>query len=257
LESKQNITDIAPGFLKDFLPFISPKLFEIINIPELTIKMSKMGFNYLFNKNTDKYSKNLLTYLPKRFDLLTLDSNFSSDSKISKKEYGESILEFYFSQINYGKVIFLDLRSERFNLGPEQIYFEPNGMWYQFSGGFREGLTQVYEGFYLEKEDIFEMGLEKIKLIDPHDNNEIKNEMKNLFKSHFGEALNSPIKFKMSDFQESFHQIFSFLYKQNKNLPSEFTFLGIYLVTLYLNLSSIEESLDVKASYLKAISKTF
>ena len=35
--------------------------------------------------------------------------------------------------------------------------------------------------------------------------------MKKLFSAHFGEALNSPIKFSMKDFQESFHQVFSFL----------------------------------------------
>ena len=98
-------------------------------------------------------------------------------------------------------------------------------MWFDFSSGFRSGLSEVYEGFYEQKDDVFEKGLIKIKLIDESDSEEIKSEMKKLFSAHFGEALNSPIKFSMKDFQESFHQVFSFLFKQGKQLPSEFTFL--------------------------------
>ncbi len=252
MESKQNITDIAPGFLKDFLPFISPKLFEIINIPDLSIKMSKMGFNYLFNSGVDGHSKKLEDQLPVNIEFQTLDSEFSENSKITNKAYGESVLELFFSQIRAEGAIFLDLRSERFNLGDETIFFEANGMWFDFSRCFRAGLSEVYEGFYEQKEDVFEKGLIKIKLIDESDSEEIKNEMKKLFSAHFGEALNTPIKFSMKDFQDSFHQVFSFLFKQGKQLPSEFTFLGIFLVTLYLNLSSVDEKLDVKAAYSRA-----
>jgi hypothetical protein len=252
LESKQKITDVAPGFLKDFLPFISPKLFEIINIPDLSIKMSKIGFNFLFNKGVEDNSKLLEKFLPENIEYLTIDSSFSENSSVSSKVYGEIVLELYFSQINSTGPIFLDLRPERFNLSDKKVIFEPNGMWFDFSKNFRSGLSEVYEGFYQQKDDLFEKGLTKIKLIDETDSEEIKKEMKKLFSAHFGDALYSEIKFSMKDFQESFHQVFSFLFKQGKQLPSEFTFLGIYLVTLYLNLSSLGECLDVKGAYLRA-----
>ena len=85
MENRQKITEIAPGFLKDFLPFISPKLFEIINIPELSIKMSKMGFNFLFNNGVDEAAKDLGDNLPKKIEILTLSSGFSENSSIKKR----------------------------------------------------------------------------------------------------------------------------------------------------------------------------
>ncbi len=253
MESRQKITEIAPGFLKDFLPFISPKLFEIINIPELSIKISKMGFNFLFNNGVEERSKRLVKLLPTNVELLSLSSKFSDESCMTDKKYGETILELYFSQLQTSEPIFLDLRPERFNLGKNNVFFETNGLYYQFSSTFLKGLAQVYEGFYLEKNDVFEQGLINIHLISPGDPDEVKAKIKKLFSSHFGDALSGPIKFDMDEFQESFHHIFSYLYEQNKSLPTEFTFLGIYLVTLYMNLSSFDEVFDVKGAYLRSI----
>lgn len=253
MESRQKIAEIAPGFLKDFLPFISPKLFEIINIPELSIKISKMGFNFLFNSGVEERSRGLTKILPTNVELLSLSSEFSENSSITDKKFGETILELYFSQLKTSEPVFLDLRSERFNLGENKVFFETNGLYYHFSSTFRKGLAQVYEGFYLEKNDLFEQGLINIQLISPGDPGEVKAKIKELFSSHFGDALFGPIKFEMEEFQESFHQIFSYLYEQNKSLPTEFTFLGIYLVTLYMNLSSIDEVFDIKGAYLRSI----
>ena len=114
---------------------------------------------------------------------------FPKIQKLLIKPTASPFLELYFSQISSEGYIFLDLRSERFNLGDETIFFEPNGMWFDFSSGFRSGLSEVYEGFYEQKDDVFEKGLNKIKLIDESDSEEIKNEMKKLFSAHFGERL--------------------------------------------------------------------
>ena len=98
MENKSEKLKDAPGFLKDFLPFISPKLFEIINIPELSIKFSKMGFNFLFNQGVRERSKKLLENLPATMELLSDDSIFSQKQISSKKEMGESVLTLFFTQ---------------------------------------------------------------------------------------------------------------------------------------------------------------
>ena len=142
------------------------------------------------------------------------------------------------------------MRSERFNRGEDKLFFEPNGLYYKFSPTFIKGLSEVYDGFYRQKPETFEQGLINIQLISPGDSEEVKNRIRELFTSHFGDALKGPVHFEMDVFQESFHQIFSYLYEQNKSLPTEFTFLGLYLVTLYMNLSEIDEALDIKKAYL-------
>ena len=254
MENKSEKLKDPPGFLKDFLPFISPTIFDIINIPELSIKFSKMGFSFLFNQGVNERSKILGQNLPENLVLLTEDSIFSQDSKLTKKELGESVLKLFFTQIFKGSSVFLDLRKERFETSESgEVIFEPNGLWFDFSLSFIEGLREVYRGFYIENESEFYSGLEKVGLIDSSDSNEIKSKMVNLFKNHFGEALTHPVSFDMNHFKSSFHEVFSFVFEQKKELPTEFTFLGLYLVTLYLNLSELNESYDVRGCCLSVI----
>ena len=117
------------------------------------------------------------------------------------------------------KKIFLDLRSERFNLGDETIFLSLMECGLIFQVAFDQVYLKLYEGFYEQKDDVFEKGLINIKLIDESDSEEIKNEMKKLFSAHFGEALNSVLNFSMSDFQDIISSGF-FIFVQTRKTAS-------------------------------------
>ena len=74
--------------------------------------------------------------------------------------------------------------------------------------------------------------------------------MKSLFKNHFGEGDQTAVQFEASKFTDSFQAVFKHVFQQKKRLPVEFAFLGIYLVTLYLNLGEIEDGLDVRSAFM-------
>lgn len=76
-------------------------------------------------------------------------------------------------------------------------------------------------------------------------------ELKSLFYAHFGPGDQSIVKFKVSQFSESFYELFHFFVTNKVELEKDFIFLGIYLVTLYMHLEDLGESCDVRAVFLE------
>ena len=113
------------------------------------------------------------------------------------------------------------------------------------------GLKLIYQGFYCDEDASFEQGLELLGLISLDDDDCYKSEIILIFKTHFSGAADSKVKFDLDEFRKSFHEIFSFIFRHNKKLPNEFIFLGVYLVTCYMNLARVDEVLDVKKCFLR------
>ena len=60
---------------------------------------------------------------------------------------------------------------------------------------------------------------------------------------------------EMKHFTDSFHQVFDKIFHQEKKLSEDFVYLGMYLVTLYLHLESLDVPLNVREAFQKAQSK--
>ena len=248
-KNSERFIEKAPGFLKEILPYVSPTLFEIIDLPQASIKMAKLSYQFLFDRGVGDVSDGLKNHLPENIILDEFQGEVLQE--MSDKEFGEKVLEFFFTQIFAGQSMFLDLRKDNFQRKGQVIQFIPNGLHYTFSREFIEGLRKLYVGFYLEQDQTYEEGLREVGLISASDSDEVINEMKTLFKNHFGEGDQTSVHFEISKFTDSFQAVFKHVFHQRKRLPVEFAFLGIYLVTLYLNLGEIEEGLDVRASFMK------
>ncbi len=188
----------------------------------------------------------------------TQDAAFSSflsfsaptvSSVSDSQEFGDLLLRYYFSQLQIDEGVFLDLRPEHFLQSPGKLHFSPNGFWYRFSPTFRLSLLELYDGFYFEREDLFERGLRGTGLLSDHWNPEDRERMKTLFRSHFGPARDSPMHFDLEDFQKTFLSVFEFLMEKKVRLSSEFMLFGAYLVTLYLALQKTGRSHEVGRIY--------
>lgn len=250
-KNKSKIINQAPKFLQEILPYISPRIFDLIDIPTVTLNMAKLSYQYLFSIGVEEIKKDFQPFLPSG---ITFKKD-EKDEMISDKDIGEKILEIYFLQILRPGKIFLDLRSNLFNKKSGNIQWKPNGIYCVLEESFRHGLVNLYKGFYLNDEVLYFKGMFQIGLISETDPPEIKTKMKSIFDAHFGDGNQEQVIFKLEKFSESFHQIFDFIYQQQKKLSPDFVYLGIYLVALYEHLEKLPVALNVRKSFINALEK--
>ncbi len=174
-----------------------------------------------------------------------------TSADLPTKEKGDAILKLYFAQLYVPEGLFFDLRDQHFDWKEGKLLFAPNGLWYRLSDAFRTGILTVYQGFYRGDEKLFEEGLVATGLLDRSWSQEDQSEIKNLFRSHFGESLDRDMVFGLAGFQESFLKIFQFLVRKKIKLSSEFMVFGICLVTLYLALEKGAFAHAVRSIFLE------
>lgn len=177
---------------------------------------------------------------------------FQSQHNSTGKEFGQTLLTLYFQNILSSRPFFLDLRQERFFVHGGKTFWNPSSFWGTFTDEFRHGVSQLYQGFYYDKSDLFKKGLVQVGLLNEQWPEEDQQKIMTLFINHFGANKNAPMKFNLDTFQASFKEIFLFLMKKKVKLSTDFLFLGVTLVTLYLHLESLGDSYDVKASFIRA-----
>jgi predicted unusual protein kinase regulating ubiquinone biosynthesis (AarF/ABC1/UbiB family) len=216
------------GTIRRDLPMISSRLFTGVGIKELIAAQDKQIHAFV-----------------------SFVSKTSPAQRQDRKAKGDALLKYYFAQLYVKEGIFLDLRDTRLNWNGKALEYEPTGLWYRFSDSFRHGLIELYEGFYFGDEAKFESGLVATGLLQRTWPIEDQNEVKNLFRSHFGGSLEHPMSFDLSHFQETFLKLFQFLLRKKVKLSSEFMIFGVFLVTLYLSLEGYQSSHAVKSLFLE------
>ena len=246
---------ILPKDIKNLLQYISPAVFKIISFREVGFKLIKMVNNR--NPETmNQLKQDLTSSLPENLILQPFTSQLTSQTQLNdnqKTQIGEIILELYFTQLFSEKGVLLDLRPTHFGYETPNLCFEPGRLMHQFQSEFRNGILKIYKGFYGDEPDLLDEGLQDIGLLATGNSEDDRSQLISLLFAHFSNADHRPMLFKMDDFYQSFHQLFVFLKEKRQRIDSDFAFLGIYLVTLYLNLENLGVPLDVAASWEKAL----
>jgi hypothetical protein len=232
---------------------VYPKVIaEIIgNIPTIAFKtVSWTEFLGASSKTVKRYAKGdvdpklyseLSKLLPNQIELI---SNLRTEpmSLVTAK----NVLRIYFLQFKNPQGLFLDLRASHFQEVGETTHWKPNALYHQLQENFRLGILKLYQGFYTDDLDLFYQAMDEIGLTKGL-NQSKKEELKNLFYSHFGDSEHTT--FKISSFNESFFKIFEFFMQHKIKLQTDFIFLGAYLVTLYMHLERYDEAINVKEIY--------
>ncbi len=242
-----NLMSWLPRALKELITHVPTLLFEVVSWKELSQDISSLSHRLLMGSGAAELREKLNKSLPK-----TLKFASQSSSLINSPALGEMILELYFRQLQNPEGMFLDLRLKHFSGDTPAYQWNPNTMWASFSAHFREALRKLYDGFYLSDDDIFHQGLLETGLISQDWSQEDQLEMKRLFKAHFGSAIDQPMEFRLSTFQDSFQNVFSFLMKKKVKLSTDFLILGVMLVTLYLSLEELGGSYPVAEIYKRS-----
>ncbi len=243
---------LVPKSVKPFLKHITPAARKVVNWKELVSDFSNLTIGALENKPIKERFQNY--QLPQNVELKEkLESPLKASQMEGQVWVGEKVLEIYFKQLDREGEIFLDLRHGNFEKKENSLNWSPTRLTYKFSSDFREGLLDVYEGYYLDKPDSFDSGLEKMGLWQDRMTEEQKEQIKNLLEDHIGSDDKHATLFSMENFEESFDTFFQYLKNHSITLPSDFVFFGIYLVGLYSHLDPIGEELDVAKAYRNAL----
>lgn len=241
---------MLPGVLKELVKHVPTVLFKVVDWNELMAELPKLsrrllqkeGYEELFHKQ-----QNLL--LP--FSIKVTDQNLKRTTHELTHTSGELLLHLYFAQLFSPDGLFLDLRTQHFHLEDQELSWHPSGLWVKFEEKFRQGLLEVYEGFYLQNEEKYRHGLKCIGLLQESWSAEDKEQLAQLFKGQFGEALTSAMSFDLSHFQTSILKMSEFMLSKEVNISKDFLYLGIYLVTLYDHLDNSELKYPVRDIYLE------
>lgn len=231
------------------LNYISPVALEVIEWKALLKESRPLLSRLAQRKGVDDLQNYLKPMLLPRV-LFHEESNFESfqnyfeDIRADEKKWiGDQMLWLYFRQLKSTQGIFLDLRLNHFSLDDtgESLTWQPSGLWYHFTDDFRMGAIELYEGFYLQDAKKFGHALTALGLVSKNFTDGDKQHLEKLLYNHFGQGLNEEIEFSMEAFSQSFHELFLFLLEKRVRLTPDFLFLGIYLVTLYLSLSHLQQ----------------
>lgn len=249
-----------PRGFGSLLDYISPSAFEVIDWSAALKKSFAISKELIFETSVKKYCEEFKTFLPDGIEFEHLKTSLLQNENIGNEKVavclGQKLLEIYFSQIYNSKVVFLDLRADRFNKKSKHVVlWRPNGLWYEFSEDFLDGIRCLYEGFYTPNEFKLHAALHKLGLYSNEMTQDAKAELLILLENHFGQGKNSPMKFGVTNFMASFDCLFLFLKKQKLRLHEDFLFLGIYILTLYMHLESLNNTFNVYDAYSIATSK--
>lgn len=245
---------ILPGVLKELLKHVPTVLFQVVDWNELVSELPKLsrrmlqkeGYEDLLGLQRDALAAEDIVLTHEPLDQM----NYTPDKKSAIR-----CLTLYFEQLYSPDGLFLDLRSHHFIAKDEELWWHPSGLWTQFSEEFRQGLLNVYEGFYLEKEELYQRGLISIGLLNPDWSQEDRQKLADLFKAQFGEARTSEMKFELDHLRDAIMKMTDFLMEKKVKITKDFLYLGIYLVTLYSHLELSGHKLPVKDIYLKVKNK--
>jgi hypothetical protein len=239
-----------PKEYRYLLDYISPGAFEVVDWKKAVmqfVSMSKLALDRDFLQGLATFNTQFVL-----LDILVKSEGSKEGVKPVELDltFPEQVLDVYFSQLFSNRGLFIDLRDKNFSVINGSICWSPGGFVHVFDETFRLGMLAIYEGYYFDKFDQLKAGMRAVGLIQSDDPSEV-NAISGLLFAHFKKADAGPVLFEMSAFQNSFHELFLHLKRNNLRLTSDFIFLGIYLVTLYLSLSHVSKAFDVSRIFRK------
>jgi len=242
-------TRFLPGVLKELIKHIPTVLFDTVEWSVLAHEFPKISKRYLQKEGLHELfdlQKAFLAPLKIRLDETTL-----KDRSTTSPHIGHEVLRLYFAQVQSPHGMFIDLSENHFTENTHsELVFHPNPLWTKFDINFQRGLVKIYDGFYLEDNELLKDGLIQCKLMDTNWDDYTKMEMIELFKKHFGASLTSEMVFKLDTFKDSFMTLADFLLSNKVKISVDFIYLGISLITMYSTLEKFNTSANVQKIYL-------
>jgi hypothetical protein len=181
-----------------------------------------------------------------RYTIATSSNSSSNSLGVLNRSVGQEVLELYFFQIQTRNSWILDFRTLTFKKSTDlkaPLQWYPKPLFYELDFTFAQGVSELYEGHYLENENKFNQGLNRLGILS----------VREVVRRHFGSGDLSSYQFKLESFQSTFVDLIRSCSENGIRLDVQFLSLGVMLLGLYQTLEGIGESFDVRASYRNAL----
>ena len=237
----------VPEDLRQLVRFVPTRGWDAVAWWPMLASLRSMRSRYVSRRGVTKLSRELAPRLLQTRlgmpepDAIALDALASQQDR---RRAGDRLLCLYFTQWLNPHGVFIDLRSSRFHLDEDNLWFTPNGLWLQVRPRFRTGLVDLYRAFYNEDEAALDDALLRMGMLGPELGPENAEQLKNLLRAHFGLEPGAQ-RFSIDRFKVSFDALFDFFVDHGMTLHSDFVVLGFNLITLYLSLEGLGEAHDV------------
>lgn len=178
-----------------------------------------------------------------------------TDENLEVRRYwGEKVLGLYFeSVLAKPHLLNLDFRPDAFfvskNLNEPRAHWALSRFIVKLETGFSLSLGLLYKGYYEQRPKDFKQALIELSLLgveqDPM-------ELENLLLSYFGNAGEKPVTFELKKFKTSFIELFKYLKKNKRKIPSNFMWMGLALAGVYETLELLGADYHVKEVFIRS-----
>ncbi len=164
-------------------------------------------------------------------------------SRSQRRWLGQVALELYFSQLFRSEIAIVDLWPSRLGVdsGGDAVW-SPRAFYLRWDPRFREGLRDVYAGFFLDDRVRFEHGVSRLGLGDSAE----------VLTQHFGAGNQRSVRFGASALRQTLASMARQRRSSDRPLHPNFMAFGLYLTALHDLLESLDMSFDVRAAFMRS-----
>jgi hypothetical protein len=164
-------------------------------------------------------------------------------SRSQRRWLGQVTLELYFSQLFRSEVTVVDLWPSRLGVNEDgDAIWAPRPFYLRWDARFREGLKDVYAGFFLNDRVQFEHGVFELGL----------NGSADILTRHFGGGNQRGVRFGADSLRQTLMAMAQERRPNDRPLHPNFMAFGLYLVALHDILESLDMSFDVRAAFMRS-----
>lgn len=228
-----------------FMDYLSPVFFEVVPTLDIARQTTQLGKTFAKLKHFEDEIpvRELIKDLEVPVNFREHRASSEQLTSLSKHEKGRIALELCFGQLMFLPIAWLDLRSNSFEYLSKECNWTPGAWIIRWDPKFLSSMRKIYRGYYGGNDAIYLEGLAELNLEHAAD----------LFKKQFGDSVKGPMKFRLKDFRDSFHEIFLSCKKARTTLHPNFFALGLLLSSLYENLESLAVDFDVRGIFLETL----
>ncbi len=219
---------------------VSPRFFEVLAPGALRGEVSALMNGFRDKSGYERLIDDRATELHAMgVDLVEDVSKGNEEDPVA---YGQKLIELYFWQIFARDTCLLDLRSARVRGHGDRLRWKPARAFTTWDPSFIHGLRQLYASFYDDDQAGFHAALAELDL----------SEAAPVFIEHFGGDEQQAVRFELDAFQQVFHRVFTTAIDSGSTLHPNFVSFGVYLGSLYENLSRFDHAFDVRTAVTNA-----
>lgn len=235
------------------LSLATPTFFDVVSARDLTARARELAHHWFDREQYLDCVAGLAEALsmhdigvevaevkPNR-SLIPFRSEPLSTNECPMAEDGDAVLRLFFLQIASRDRVFLDLRASRFcHQGhSKRSTFRPLPLFAYWKPEFVQGVRQLYRGFYGDDNALFVQATKALGVSAAND----------VFELAFGGERKHASRCSLSEFRDTFQQVFVRCRDAKQAFHPDFVTLGIMLATLYDHLETLGGVYDIAAAF--------